>query len=136
MKTYLCLDSRCLREYQALKPILKEMVSWVQDEWIRELMYVTSIRRTEAENIAAKAKTRIHVVPGRAIDIRIYNLGSQYRSLGLNLAKKVNRRWCYDPARSRLNVAFARSHGTGPHLHLQVHPRTTRTPFRITELAA
>lgn len=136
MKTYLCLDRRCVKEWRALKPILKEIVEYLQEEWPKPYMVVTSIRRTEKENDAAGAKTLIHVVIGRAIDIRVFNLGAGYQSKAIAFAKRVNRRWCYDPRRTNLSCAFARSHGSGPHIHLQVHPRTSRTALRITEMVA
>jgi hypothetical protein len=115
--------------------LLKEVVEWLLGEWPVAHLVVTCIDRTDQENVDAKAKTKVHVVGGRAIDIRIKNIGGDFQRVALALAKKINRRWLYDPRRPNLKVAFARAHGTGPHIHLQVHWRSIRSEFRKRELA-
>lgn len=54
----------------------------------------------------------------RAADIRTYNVAPEKVQV---VADRLNARWCYDPNRPELLVAVTKTHGTGPHLHLQVH---------------
>jgi len=130
------LTGRQLSEVAALSPELLKVLCYLVETWRVPQLVVTDIRRTDTENRAAKSKTRIHSVgpPWRAVDVRIYNLGEDYQRRAGAVANRVNRRWTYDPRRPKMNVAFARKHGTGPHLHLQVHPRTRQTELRSREV--
>lgn len=83
------------------------------------LFEVTSCLRTAAED-AALGGSGIHVT-GRAVDVSA-------RSIPERLVKAVtdwvNARWQYDPQRPQKTVCYSAPHGTGPHLHFQVHERT------------
>lgn len=87
-------------------------------------LVVTSIYRTLEENRAAKAKSIVHcVTPHRAADIRVWGMSAK---LLQQVVTELNARWQYDPTRPRYPVAYSEPHGTGPHLHVQVHPNTRR----------
>ena len=89
--------------------------------WQGDELEVTSIYRTPSEDRDLKA-SGIHVtVPHRSMDIRVVNWDSAQE-----YADKVNARWEYDSRRPHLKVALGAPHGTGPHIHLQVHPGTKR----------
>lgn len=57
----------------------------------------------------------------RAIDIRTGGVSKDFVDA---VVTWVNARWVYDPFRPWLKVAYAKPHGTGPHIHFQVHSRT------------
>jgi len=62
--------------------------------------------------------------PVRAIDLRSWCYESDQKAL--EITHWINRRWVYDPKRNHLDVAIIHDSGQGAHMHLQVHPRTTR----------
>lgn len=85
---------------------------------------VTSMWRTRAENKVAGAKTLVHCQkPIRAADIRIRDQNPEVVEM---VGKALNGMFQYDPKQPRLSVALWRLHGTGPHIHLQVHANTKR----------
>jgi len=57
----------------------------------------------------------------RAVDVRTRDVDE---ATVAHCTDALNERWVYDPERPRLVVALSKPHGTGPHLHLQVHART------------
>jgi hypothetical protein len=59
--------------------------------------------------------------PVRAIDIRSWC----YRDAE-TVARDINSKWAYDPARPHMKVAVLHDSGQGEHIHLQVHPRTVK----------
>jgi hypothetical protein len=129
----LILDRRRAQEFHRLDRRLVEAVDDALAAWPVARCRVSSIHRTDAENAAAGANTRIHVVTParglRAVDLSGSNVGGtvedRWRACG-RVAAAVNRKWVYDPSRPRIKVAFAAKHGTGPHVHLQVHRNTRR----------
>lgn len=84
---------------------------------------VTSIYRTRAEDTALGG-SGVHSTPRphRAIDLVGELTQLEYEAL----AAELNAIWEYDNTRPNMGVAVGREHGTGPHLHLQVHPATAR----------
>ena len=82
---------------------------------------VTSILRTVKED-AELGGTGVHCL-GRAIDIRTRGIAQEWVD---SVTARVNGIWTYDPERPDKPVAYVKQHGTGPHLHLQVHPQTTK----------
>ena len=54
------------------------------------------------------------------------DLPTQDWDLARPVATYINNRWIYDPARQLIVVAYAGEHGTGPHVHLQIHKNTVR----------
>ena len=88
------------------------------------LFDVTSCLRTAEEDRAAGGHG-IHVT-GRAVDVGA-------RAIPDTLVKAVtdwvNARWQYDPVRPNLTVCYSEPHGTGPHMHFQVHERTRVRPM-------
>ena len=108
MSARLSLSPRQAHEFLLVQIVLQKIIIEMLDSWPASTLRVTSISRTLAENDDAGAKTPIHVVgpPYRAIDIRIRSLDEMWRE-GAAAAKRVNRRWIYDPNRRRFKVAYA-----------------------------
>ncbi len=118
------ISQRNLRAYPRIHPKLESVLHDLLSIWPINELYITSFDRTRDEDMDLKA-SGIHSLgpPWRAIDIRtttLPNLAAQ------DLCDSINEMWIYDPDRTHLNVAFCAPHGTGPHIHLQVHPKTTR----------
>jgi hypothetical protein len=90
-------------------------------------MVIGDIHRDAAEEAAAGGVSGIHVVgpPYRAIDVRVFNLPGDKQIAADAIGAIVNHKYIYDPARPSKLVAFTQAHGTGAHVHLQVHPATT-----------
>lgn len=121
-----CFTPRGLREFLLCEKILQEILTWLAGQWPPADMVVGDVHRTEAENTAALAKTPIHVVgpPYRAIDVRVGTLAGDHQSAAEAIGAFLNARYVYDPARPTMVVAYTVPHGTGPHVHLQVHAST------------
>lgn len=85
---------------------------------------ITEIYRTPFEDQALDG-TGVHPA-WRAIDVRTRD----QKLIDIDrIVAYVNGRYVYDPRRPAMVCAYARPHGTGPHLHLQTHPGST---FRST----
>src|SRR5215216_4099443 len=110
-------DSRLDRK---VKEIVTEASDYAEQQWGWRFT-ITSIFRTPAEDAALHA-SGIHV-DWRAVDVRTRGLSGSVVS---DVTNYINGRWVYDPTRPHLKVCFAEPHGTGPHGHYQVHPRTRR----------
>ncbi len=121
----LTLSTRCLWEFCQLDPLLREIVGVGFDEAPSVRLWISSIHRTDVENKAAGAKSRIHVVgpPYRSVDGGWVDMTQAEVD---KVCDEVNSRYRYDPNRPRLNVAYGKQHGTGLHIHYQVHPNTIR----------
>lgn len=125
MSARLILDTRLAREWHSLHPMLLDVALALLEAWPAPELVVTSIYRTPEENEAVGAATTVHSqMPHRAMDVRVRNL--EEGGAPAALARLLNTRFVYDPSRQALSVAVAKLHGTGPHIHLQVHPRTAR----------
>jgi len=59
----------------------------------------------------------------RGLDFRTWDLNQIFID---ELCDEVNRIWLYDPERPEKVCLLFHDVGRGPHLHLQVHPRTRR----------
>lgn len=110
-------DARLSRK---LKQMVLEAASYAQERW-QWSFTITSIFRNAEEDAALNA-SGIHVV-WRAVDVRTRG---QPKAVVDDVTQFINRRWVYDPSRPALKVCFAEPHGTGPHGHYQVHPKTRR----------
>ena len=67
--------------------------------------------------------SRMHMTePLRAFDIR-----SRHIEHPVALRNRINKRWTYDPFRSKYRVAMYHNTGQGWHFHVQVHDRTVKT---------
>lgn len=84
---------------------------------------ITCIYRTPAEDMAVNG-SGIHV-DWRAVDIRTRD---QKLDTVERVVAETNNAWQYDPARPLMVVAYAKPHGTGPHLHIQTCAKTQRRP--------
>lgn len=120
------LTLRGLLEWQDVHLLLQTIVYEVADLWWDDDIEMGDIHRTQAENDAVGSKSTVHVVgpPFRAVDIRTRIEGGDFQAKADAVAAKINARWIYDPARPKMVVAYSDVHGTGPHLHVQVHPNT------------
>lgn len=126
--TNLIVNGRQARELLRLNRKLQRILGEILDIWPVDDCVITCIWRSEEENEAAGAVSKIHVVgpPYRAIDLRITNLGVDYQVPAEEIADTINAIWTYDPTRLTKQVLYAKPHGTGPHIHCQVHPKTVR----------
>ncbi len=89
-------------------------------------MVITSIYRTKTEDVRLGGSGVHSAKPHRALDIRVKNLVGDFQEKADEVAAILNANWAYDPDRPHLRVAISKVHGSGPHLHLQVHPKTKR----------
>ncbi len=112
-----------------LKSVMEEIAEYGVTTW-GWLPCITSIFRTPAENTAAQAKTLIHC-DWRAADVRTRGID---QAMVDDVTGWANARWIYDPIRPSLPVVYSAEHGTGPHMHVQVHPRTVRRPEKMPEI--
>lgn len=103
-----------------VREIVTEASEYAEERWGWNFT-ITSIYRTPAEDAALHA-SGIHV-DWRAVDVRTRG---QRQEVIDDVTRHINRKWVYDPSRPHLKVCFAEPHGTGPHGHYQVHPRTKR----------
>jgi hypothetical protein len=86
--------------------------------WIPE---VTSIVRSK-EDDAALGGTAIHTL-GRALDIRTRSIPPQ---IIVDCKAYIDKHWRYDKMRPKMSTCITKPHGSGPHVHLQVHANTER----------
>lgn len=124
--TSITMTSKQLREFISIHPTLGKVFWTLLNLWPDEFLLVTSIARTWRQDKEIGG-SGVHASgpPWRAMDISIRTLtGGQAKAE--TLAERINEIWAYDPNRPHLNVCVAKPHGTGPHIHLQVHPNTRR----------
>lgn len=124
--TRICLKQSQLQNLSSLHPTLLRVLNDAMDCWPGKHMVITSIYRSKEEDKALGASGIHSTKPHRAIDIRVKNLVGDFQAKADEVADVINTIWAYDPSRPNLHVAIAKLHGSGPHLHLQVHPRTKR----------
>lgn len=103
-----------------LRVVFGEMADYTVLRW-QWMPFVTCIYRTKAEDDELEG-TGVHSA-WRALDVRTKDVD---RDAVEDAVEHLNAEWVYDPRRLRLSVAYAKPHGSGPHLHLQVHPSTRR----------
>jgi len=112
-------------EWEGVGPLLKEIVTYAHDNlWPAGRRFiVSSIWRSRLENAKVGAKTLIHTVgpPYRAVDADVCGWS---KAEIMEVCAAINRRWQYDPTRPNIPAAYGEKHGTGPHIHFQVHANT------------
>ena len=131
--TRIVLTPRQLQEVGQLHPTLMEMLRELMMRWPEDTIELSCVGRSWEEDKELGA-SGIHSAgpPWRAIDVRIRTLGEtdemtpQDQIAADNIADKINAGWLYDPLRPKIEEVISRQHGTGPHIHLQVHPRTRK----------
>jgi hypothetical protein len=113
---------------------LQDVLKDVFVAWPCHSITLTCIHRTREEDIAVNGNGVHNTFPHRAVDVGIRNLGAnrvEFWRRARSVATAINRKWSYDFHRPNLKVAVCIPHGTGPHLHLQVH-RFTRRKVNVT----
>lgn len=117
---------RGLAEFILCHLKLQEILAWTATQWPPTDLFVGSIFRTAHEEIAAGGVSGIHTVgpPYRAADLHVSNLTGDPQVAADNIGARINARYVYDPSRPDKVVAFTKKHGTGPHIHVQVHANT------------
>ena len=124
MSARICLDYRQFQELDSIHPRLKEVLEDVLGIWPAAEMEVTCLLRTPAEDKAIGG-SGVHSA-GRGADVRTRNLPDP-QEMADEVAEAINAMWDYDPDRPGMfKVARSDPHGSGPHLHCQVHPNTIR----------
>ena len=120
------LTPRGLREFLQCDPKLQGILLWLAGQWPGVELIVGSIYRTAAEEAAAGGVSGIHMAgpPYRAIDVHVSNLPGDHQAAADAVGSLVNQKYVYDPLRPSKVVAYTTAHGTGPHVHLQVHSGT------------
>ena len=120
------MTPRMLREFLQCHSTLQGILLWLAGQWPTADLEITCIHRTPEEEAAAAGKSGIHVAgpPYRAIDVRVSNLVGNPQASADFWGDFVNAKYVYDPGRPELSVAVTAPHGTGPHIHLQVHDHT------------
>ena len=114
--------------------MLKAIILDAVRAWPLVTCEMTSMRRTVAENEKAGAKTTIHVTAKkrgkwvgwhRAADLRTKTFKDRVKETK-RICDILNSKYVYDPKRPSMRVAIGNTHGSGPHIHLQVFPTTER----------
>ena len=127
MTANLVVSPKHLGELYRVDARLIAILQAVLSAWPHEQARVTSIFRSPEED-QKLGGSGVHAAPPpyRAVDLAGVMPGSVGWEELARIAEAVNADWLYDPGRPRIHVAVGNRHGTGPHLHLQVHPRTRR----------
>lgn len=116
------ISVRHLWQFNSLEPILIEIVGRGFDYAPSSELWVSSIGRTPKED---EGRSGIHSAgpPWRAVDCGWIGMTQEQIE---RVCKDVNSHYMYDPVRPHIKVAFGAPHGTGLHIHYQVHPNTMR----------
>ena len=118
------LNVRHLWAFCDLHPILREIVGVGMDLIPSKTQRITSIDRTFTEDKALKG-SGVHAdgPPWRAVDIAWDNMTQSQID---NVCSHINSLYQYDLMRPTKVVAYGAPHGTGLHIHFQVHSNTRR----------
>jgi hypothetical protein len=96
--------------------------AYALDRW-KWTFVLTCVWRSQPEDRLMEG-SGIHCL-WRAVDIRDRDISPEAVA---DLATYLNRHYIYDPQRTALTVCYSKPHGTGPHVHVQSHPRTILRP--------
>lgn len=119
------------RRHQMLAEVVGDFCDSAFDE-IGWIPMMTSFIRS-AEEDKELSGSGIHVT-GRAADFRTRGIPKNSVDWAVSY---LNGKYQYDPSRPALPVAYAKPHGNGPHLHIQVHDKTAlRNMFRTPQNVA
>lgn len=119
-----------LREFRQIDERLLNVFADLCNVWPTDTLIVTDVWRSwdEDKDVGGSG---VHAAgpPYRAIDVRITDLGEDCQEKADGVAVILNEKWVYDPSRPTLKVAVSKEHGTGKHIHCQVHARTLRRVY-------
>lgn len=107
-----------------LSPMVRAIVTEAADHALERYEWeftLTSIQRSDEED-QALGGSGVHVA-WRAVDVRTRD---RHIWMAERVGEWINERWRYDSRRPRLQCCVYKPHGTGRHLHVQVHPNTRR----------
>lgn len=93
-------------------PILNRLMIWIIQEF-------HSVCITEAFRHQRHSNDLHGTIPVRAIDLRSWIYISPQE-----VADRINEVWQYDPTRPNMECCVYHDSGSGPHFHIQVHPKT------------
>jgi hypothetical protein len=102
-----------IAQFEFVDKKIRVIISWLELETGLEFT-ATSLYRIGDNGVHG-------TLPLRGVDLRIrsYMVGKVFESI-------INENWQYDPNRPNKNCAKIHGNGSNLHLHLQVHPNTTR----------
>lgn len=124
--TRVAFEQRELAQWVRASPMLRHAVFCIQETVERQfgtpVLRCTSLGRTARED-KDLGGSGVHVDFTSCGGWRAIDFSMRWDRV-LRVAAVVNRKLIYDPLRPHLQVVVTRRHGTGPHLHAQVHPRT------------
>lgn len=111
-----------VRKHPMLEIVIDDLVEAVYEEfgWLPTM---TSFIRSPEED-KELGGSGIHPT-GRAADLRTRGVAKQAVAWAVSY---LNGKYEYDPRRPSMPVAYAKPHGNGPHLHVQVHNATVLRP--------
>jgi hypothetical protein len=115
-----------MQQFYSVDEKLRQVLEDALDIWPAKECIVTSIWRSLREDKAMGGSGVHSTRPHRAMDLRIRNLGGDFQTKAEEVADVLNTIWTYDVTRPTKKVAIAKVHGSGPHIHVQVHERTQR----------
>ena len=128
-----CKSVRVAKELRSLHPILEEVfldALRFAERFAERLGWkpvVTCVFRTLAEDRAMKGSGVHCQKPHRALDLRTVDVDPRQAS---DLEAYLESRWIYDPTRPKLPLCYGsepdEKHGNEKHLHIQIHPFTTK----------
>lgn len=125
--TVIQFEQHRLAEFLRLPCLLQDIVMDVAEEWPTSHMTIGCIYRTHEEDARLRG-SGVHPAM-RAVDLpgRVLSDNPDLAWTRLSeIALAVNARWIYDHTRPDKVVCYAAPHGTGPHIHCQVHANTRR----------
>ncbi len=107
-----------------MHPMLREVVFKGFDHTPSVRLWVSDLGRTTEEDVKLGA-SGIHAAgpPWRACDAGWEDMHQEAVNI---VCANINKQYQYDPKRPHLQVAYGAPHGTGLHIHYQVHPNTIR----------
>lgn len=102
-----------IRQFQFFDPKLRMVLLWLEETTGVEFT-ATSFYRMDDDGVHG-------TLPLRGTDLR-----QRLESAGLAYEEHINNHWSYDINRETKKVAKLHGKGLKMHLHIQVHPNTTR----------
>lgn len=125
LKNIIIESESTLREWKSMHPSLEKVFFTLCQVWpFATTLRITSMNRSKlADEKLGASGIHSDGPPWRAMDVGGAELDQDHLD---KIAEFVNTVWMYDRNRPNLKCAVSKPHGTGKHIHLQVHKRTER----------